>query len=78
VFDAAAFFDTRALKGLKRVGDRPWSKHDDGELKRIAREGRSLKEAAAILERSIDDVQRRLKELGSRMPGAGPQNREPC
>jgi hypothetical protein len=57
--------------------DKPWSKQDDGDLKRMIRQGRSLKEVAAILERSIDDVQQRLKVLGSRMPGANSLNREP-
>jgi hypothetical protein len=54
-----------------------WSKTDDGDLKRMIRQGQSLKEAAAILERSIDDVQQRLKVLGSRMPGATSLSREP-
>jgi hypothetical protein len=46
-------------------------KQDNGDLKRLALGCRSLKEAANSLERSIDDVQRRLKKLGSRMAGAG-------
>jgi hypothetical protein len=56
---------------------KPWSKQDDGDLKRMIRQGRSLKEVAAILERSIDAVQQRLKVLGSRMPGAASLSREP-
>jgi hypothetical protein len=59
------------------VSEKPWSKQDDADLKRMARECRPLKETAAVLDRSIDDVQRRLKLLGSRMPGAAPLNREP-
>jgi hypothetical protein len=58
------------------VTGKPWSKRDDADLKQMIRQGRSLKEAAVILERSIDDVQQRLKILGSRMPGAN-LNREP-
>jgi len=51
--------------------ERLWSKQDDGDLKRMMRECRSIKEAAATLERSVEDVAARLKLLGSRMPGAG-------
>jgi hypothetical protein len=56
---------------------KPWPKQDDGDLKRIMRQGHSLKEAAAILDRSVDDVRKRLTDLGSRMPGAGPKRPEP-
>ena len=56
---------------------KPWSKQDDGDLKRMIRQGRSLKEAAEILERSFDDAQQRLKVLGSRMPGATSLPRDP-
>jgi hypothetical protein len=52
------------------TGAKPWSNTDDDDLKRMIRQGCSLKEAADILERSFDDVQQRLKVLGSRMPGA--------
>jgi hypothetical protein len=59
------------------VTGKPLSKRDDADLKQMIRQGRSLKEAAVILERSIDDVQQRLKVLGSRMPGATSLSREP-
>jgi hypothetical protein len=52
-------------------------KRDNADLKQMIRQGRSLKEAAVILERSIDDVQHRLKVLGSRMPGATSLARDP-
>jgi len=55
----------------------PWSKHDDGDLKRLVRHGRTLREAAVILERTVADVERRLTELGRRMPGARLETREP-
>jgi hypothetical protein len=58
------------------MSDKPWSKQDDADRKRMIREGRSLKEIAAILERSFGEVQRRLKVLGTRMPGATPKNLE--
>jgi hypothetical protein len=53
----------------------PWSKTDDADLKQLIRQGRTLQEAAAILDRSVGDVEQRLRQLGSRMPGAGPQDR---
>jgi hypothetical protein len=52
------------------VTDQKWSKADDGDLKRMMREGRTLKEATVVLQRTTEDVQRRLRALGSRMPGA--------
>jgi hypothetical protein len=54
----------------------PWSKQDDGDLKRLIRHGRTLHEAAVILERTVADVERRLTELGRRMPGANGEMRE--
>jgi hypothetical protein len=54
----------------------PWSKHDDGNLKRLVRHGRTLADVAVILERTVADVERRLTELGRRMPGANAEMRE--
>jgi hypothetical protein len=48
----------------------PWSKQDDGDLKQLVRQGRTLREAAIILDRTIADVARRLTELGRMMAGA--------
>ena len=59
------------------MSDQRWSKRDDADLRRMIREGRSLKETAAVLERSLEDVEQRLAVLGSRMPGALPKNLEP-
>jgi hypothetical protein len=46
------------------MSDKSWSKQDDADLKRMIREGRSLKEIAAVLERSFGEVQRRSRCLG--------------
>jgi hypothetical protein len=51
----------------------PWSAADDADMKRMIREGRSMFEVAAVLERSFGEVQQRLETLGSRMPGATPK-----
>ena len=47
-----------------------WSERDDGDLRRLMRQGRTLVDAARVLDRDVDDVRGRLKTLGSRMPGA--------
>jgi hypothetical protein len=52
-----------------------WSKQDDGDLKRLVRQGSTLSEAAVILERTVADVERRLTELGRKMPGASAKRR---
>jgi hypothetical protein len=54
----------------------PWLKQDDGDLKQLVRQGRTLQEAAVILERTVADVERRLTELGRMMPGANVEKRE--
>lgn len=58
------------------MNDGTWSKQDDADLKRMMRQGRPLREAAVILQRSLEDVERRLMVLGSRMPGAVPKDLE--
>ena len=64
-------------RGFEVMSGKPWSKQDDGDLKRTIRAGGSLKGAAGVLGRRLDEVQRRLRVLGSRMPGASPFYREP-
>jgi hypothetical protein len=59
------------------MNDRPWSTQDDADLKRMIREFRPFKEIASVLGRTAEDVQRWLKVLGSRMPGATSRNDEP-
>jgi hypothetical protein len=66
-----------AAKELEVMRGKPWSTQDDGDLKRTIRAGGSLKDAAGVLGRRLDEVQRRLRVLGSRMPGASPFYREP-
>ena len=47
-----------------------WNNRDIADLKAMIRQGRSLKEAATVLDRRIADIQAILHELGSRMPGS--------